>query len=480
MSVANIPVVDQRRLLDDLCRNDFATFVHRAFCELVPGHAYKPNWHLFAIFHALERCRRGETNRLIITMPPRHLKSICASVALPAYLLALDPTVRVVAASYSTELANKHAGDCRRVMGSPWYRRTFPRTRLSRIKNQEHNFETTRGGGRFSTSVGATLTGRGGGFIVIDDPLKPEDALSKTRREAVNSWFDSTLYSRLDDKSKDVIILIMQRLHVEDLVAHVQKTEHWEHLNLPAIAEVEERVAVGNGRYHERLPGDLLHPEREPIEIISAMQRRMGSYNFSAQYQQQPIPPEGEIIKLRWFRRYDSAPAKSGRDRIVQSWDTASKGEELSDYCVCTTWLLHGDEHYLLNVFREQLDYPELRRKVIEQAQAFRADTIVIEDKGTGTGLLADLRANRPSGVRRPIPYNPLGDKLTRIATHSALIEAGQVLLPARASWLEAFEQEMLLFPCGSNDDQVDSVSQYLGWHADRDRHGVTFIHDPI
>ncbi len=365
-------------------------------------------------------------------------------------------------------------------MQSAWYGRVFPKTRISSKKNQELNFETTRLGYRFATSVGGTVTGRGGDFLIIDDPLQPEEALSQERRGAVNDWFSSTLYSRLDNKREDVIILIMQRLHVEDLVAHVQLIEDWEVLDLPAIAEVSERVPLGSGRFHVREPGEVLHPEREPYEELMRMKLRMGSYNFSAQYQQQPIPPEGEIIRLGWFRHYERPPKTNPGDMVVQSWDTASKGEELSDYSVCTTWLRSGEDHYLLHVAREKLGYPDLRRRVIELAREWAATTIVIEDKGTGTALIDDLQRDRPSGVRRPIRYLPKGDKLTRIAAHSATIEAGHVLLPTKASWLADFETEVKLFPNGRYDDQVDSISQYLGWLAERDRNACWIIHDPV
>ena len=175
-------------------------------------------WHL-------AQCLDGNIRRRLITVPPRHLKSICASVAFPAWALGHDPSLRIIAASYSTELARKHALDCRAVLESSWYKDVFPGTRLHRDKNTELEFMTSRRGFRLATSIGGTLTGRGGNLIIIDDPMKPADAQSETRRRTVAQWFDSTLYSRLDNKADDRIVLIMQRLHMDDLVGHVLEQE---------------------------------------------------------------------------------------------------------------------------------------------------------------------------------------------------------------------------------------------------------------
>jgi hypothetical protein len=287
-----------REVLELALRTDLATFTHRTFQIVAPAQIYRHNWHVDAIAWHLRQCAQGRINRLAINLPPRHLKSIAASVAFPAWLLGHDPTIRIICASYSENLAGKHALDCRAVMESDWYRRVFLDTRLSREKNAELNFVTTRHGFRYSTSVGGTLTGRGGNFMIIDDPIKPEDAMSDSRRSAVNEWFDRTLYSRLDNKRKDVIILIMQRLHIDDLTGHVLGKEPWVHLNIPAIAEAEQRIRLAPNRLYSRRLGELLHEARESKADLARIRATIGSFNFSAQYQQRPIPLEGEIV--RW------------------------------------------------------------------------------------------------------------------------------------------------------------------------------------
>src|SRR6202051_3122815 len=171
------------RLLQALLRNDFRVFVEKVFLTLTPGQTYIRSWHIDAIAYRLERIRRGEIKRLIINMPPRSLKSITASVAFPAFVLGHDPTRRIICVSYSGDLAKKHANDFRAVMEDGWYREIFPGTRIGQ-KDSESEIELTARGFRLATSVGGTLTGRGGQLIVVDDPLEPDGALSDNTRSA--------------------------------------------------------------------------------------------------------------------------------------------------------------------------------------------------------------------------------------------------------------------------------------------------------
>jgi hypothetical protein len=174
-----------------------------------------------------------------------------------------------------------------------------------------------------TTSVGGTLTGRGGDVIIIDDPLKPQDAHSESARESQKQWLTGTLLSRLDHKSEGSIIVVMQRLHPDDLVGHLIEQGGWNHLNLPAIAETDCIIPLGINRYHHRRVGDLLHPERDDQATLDDLKRTMGSMEFAAQYQQAPVPRDGNLIKWSWFKFYDSPPRPGSGDRLIVSWDTA-------------------------------------------------------------------------------------------------------------------------------------------------------------
>ena len=445
-----------------LLRCDLMSFTERAFYELNPQTRMFLAPHIELIAAKLDACRRGKIRRLIINVPPRHLKSLCASVAFPAWCLGHDPSAQIICASYGQDLADKFARDCRRVMGSVWYRQLFP-TRLAE-RQPVHDFATTRQGTRMATSVGGVLTGRGADMIILDDPLKPDEALSEPRRNAVNEWYRNTLLSRLNDKERGCIIIIMQRLHQDDLVGHVLEQEDWEVLVFPAIAEcdeVHEIISPLGRRLFEREVGDILHPERESMATLAQIRQTIGEYNFSAQYQQNPTPLGGAIIKTAWLLYYEPGERPERFSQIVQSWDTANKATELSDYSVCTSWGVHEKRYYLLDVFRQRLNYPDLKRKVRELASRFRPNKILIEDRASGTQLIQDLKAE---GVYAVTAYQPPPgtDKIMRLHAQTAHFENGRVLLPSKAPWLADYVSELTSFPGSRNDDQVDSTTQAL------------------
>jgi predicted phage terminase large subunit-like protein len=446
-----------------ICRGDFYTFMHRSFLELNPDSSFSHNWHNELIASKLESCFDGRITRLIINLPPRSLKSHAASVCFPAYVLGHKPSAQVICASYGQQLADKHSLDCRTLMNSEFFRRVFG-VRLSPRKQSVQEFLTTANGSRLATSVGGVLTGRGADFIIIDDPLKPDEAVSQTQRQAVNGWFDHTLYSRLNDKRTGCIIIIMQRLHEDDLVGHVIEQEEWEQVRLPGIAEEDEThqiLSLGRTRTVRRRAGEALHPEREPLEVLEKLRQTVGEYNFAGQYQQEPAPRGGGMIKAEWFRSYKPGEQPARFDCIVQSWDTANKTAELNDYSVCTTWAQKNRRIYLLDVLRRRMEYPDLKRAVRQHADLFHPTNILIEDKASGTQLIQELIRDGVYGVTR---YDPNMDKVMRLNSITNTVENGFVYLPTESHWRAAYVQELTTFPSGKYDDQADSTSQALDW----------------
>ena len=306
------------------------------------------------------------------------------------------------------------------------------------------------------------MTGRGGNFVIIDDPMKAQDTFSESARENVKEWYSHTLLSRLDNKAEDAIVLVMQRLHVDDLAGHLLEQGGWTHLNLPAIAESEHDVPIGPGRVHRRRPGDLLHADREPQLVLDEAKSEMGSMAFSAQYQQEPVTEDGNLVKWSWFRFYDEAPQRMRGDKIIISWDTAQSEKELASYSVAVVVQVRGETVYVLDVIRERLEYPELRRKAIALHRQWRnacdGYSLLIENKGSGMGLIQDLEREHIHAIA----IDPEGDKIMRMNNQTGRIEAGSVLLPRRAPWLEDFRRELCAFPGGRYNDQVDAFSQAL------------------
>ncbi len=452
------------RLYPDILRNDFCAFMHRAFLELNPHADFKPNWHLEVLAAKLEEVRLGTCKRLIINIPPRHLKSHAASIAFVAWLLGHEPAKQILAISYAQDLSDKLARDCRALMMSPFYQALFG-TRLSADRNAVAEFETTQGGYRLSTSVGGVVTGRGADVIIVDDPMKAGDALSELRRQDVNDWYDNTLRSRLNSQDEGAIILIMQRLHADDLVAHLQETETWDVLSLPAIAETDEyydlKTPYGRRLIHRRA-GEVLHPALLSAATLDGLRQSMTEYNFAAQYQQDPQPPSGLIVKRAWLKFYSEKEMPDRFDQIVQSWDTANKVTELSDYSVCTTWGLKGQKMYLLNVFRRKMEFPELKRTVRELAALRHASVVLVEDKSSGTQLIQELRADGFSRVEAAPANND--EKVMRLRAQTAKIEGHFVLFPEKAPWLADYLLELTAFPNAKHDDQVDSTVNALAW----------------
>lgn len=448
---------------------DLSCFIARSFVELNPGTPYLPNWHIGLIADRLMQVYERKIKRLIINIPPRNLKSICASVAFPAWALGRNPALKFICASYSSELSDKLARDTQMLMMSPFYREIFPGTQLSGNRRAAHDFTTTAHGYRYGVSAGGSLTGRGADFLIIDDPLKPDESLSESHRKRVNDWFDSTALSRLDNKQEGAIVIIMQRLHLDDLVGHVlAKGDDWHVLNLPAIAE-EETVHTFKTLFGPqtvtRQVGSILHAAREPWETLQDQRLRMGDYVFAGQYQQAPVPKGGAIIKEAWLQTYAPTELPENFELLVQSWDTASKTSESAAYSVCVTIGIKNQKAYIVDVFRKRMEFPTLKAEAIRLYRQFKPSCILVEDQSSGTQLIQEMKDVQMYSVKA---MKPNGDKEVRLIRHSVKFENGRIKLPQQAHWLPDYVQELISFPSSRFSDQVDATTQALDYLQER------------
>jgi predicted phage terminase large subunit-like protein len=448
-----------------LHKQGFKYFVREAFRQLHPNHPpLQLTWYMQAMCHALEQTSSGACRRLVINVPPRHGKSITAAVAFCAWILGQDPSAKILVGTYNEDLARLHDRQLKLIMESAEYRAAFPATVVDRKTTRQLELRTTAGGFRMAVTTGGSATGFGGDYIILDDCMKAQDAGSEAERIRVRDWYRGTVGTRLDNKGDGVIISIQQRLHEDDLTSYILDAGAT-HLNLPAIAQQSERIPIGPNAFHQRQPGDLLAPERENQETLNELRRELGSAVFGPQWLQDPTPPEGNIVRLEWFPRYDAMPERHRFLKVVQSWDTAFSAEPGSAYSVCTTWGYLEGRWYLLDVTRERLEYYDLKRRVISLHRKWKPDCVLIERASSGLALWQDLRTD---GSFRPIMWQVAKSKEERLRAQTGQMESGKIVLPQNAVWLEGYLHELKGAPSCRYWDQVDSTTQFLEFSLSR------------
>jgi predicted phage terminase large subunit-like protein len=438
---------------------DFAQFAKEFFPVVNPTKKLIDNWHLNIICAALQEVQMGKIKRLMINVPPRSLKSYIVSVAWPAWLLGADPTCRIMAASYSCALANKHSADCRYLMNSEKYQKIFAECSIKNGDDRKEKFITTKRGFRFATSVGGTVTGEGGDILIVDDPHNAVDISSSEKRDKVKSWFAQSFVSRLDNKKDGAIVVVMQRLHNDDLAGYLLETQPdlWHKLVIPSVADASVNYQYGNYS-HDFKKGELLHADREGDMELKRAMLELGDQNYEAQYLQRPSINENGLITKDLFRYFTNNPEPNPILTTI-SVDPAIKSGDDNSYSVISVWQMVEDKHYLLEIHRARLNYPMLKTALVNLVEKYSPKNILIEDKASGCSLIQDFRFNKIRGV---IPVNPRINKFARFSKVSGFFSQNKVFFKNDAIWLKDLENELLTFPDAKFDDQVDSISQYL------------------
>lgn len=399
-------------------------------------------------------------------MPPRHGKSQLVSKHFPAWCFGVDPDLSIIASSYGDDLSKRVNKDVQRIIDNPTYKEIFPNTSLNVKRNAGgYNmvmrtmdlFEIPGYNGSFrSTGVGGGITGMGCDILCIDDPFKDrKSADSPTIRQAVWDWYTSTAYTRLSPGGG--VLVTVTRWHENDLVGRLldamkqEGGDRWTVINYPAIAEHDEP---------HRKKGEALHPERYPLEMLARIHNNIGSYDWGALYQQHPTPRGGGVFKKKWLRHWSSLPKVF--DRVIQSWDFTFKDAASSDYVSGQVWGRIGGDFYLLDNDWDKMDFvAQVRAMQRMESRWPEALEKVVEDKANGPAIISALGSRIP-GI---IPYNPRGSKTARAYAISPLFEAGNVYLPPMDEehpWVKGFIDELLAFPNGAHDDQVDAMTQAL------------------
>ena len=438
-------------------------FTKSSWQAIEPGRKFYDNWHIDAISEHLQAVVEGKIKRLIINIPPRHMKSISVSVALPAWTWTIQPEKRFLFASYAGSLSIRDSVKCRRLIDSQWYKTYFGDI-YNLTTDQNQRFENDKTGQRIATSVDGALTGEGGDIIVIDDPHNVREAESSAVRQGVLDWWDQAMQTRLNDPKTGAFVIIMQRVHENDLTGHILGNERnaWDHLCLPAKYEIghptptRSTLGFGDPRTKE---GELLWPERVDEKTLENLEASLGTYASAGQLQQRPMPKGGGILKAKWWVPWDKEELPN-IEYVIQSYDTAFSTKDKSSYSARTTWGVFREDGQVnaivIEMWYDRVTYPELRKLAQESYEEWQPDAVLIEKKASGQSLLQDLRM---AGVP-VLAYNPDRDKEARAHASSALLEDGRIYFPSDKKWAKNLIDICAAFPAGDNDDIVDTCTQ--------------------
>jgi len=401
------------------------------------------------IIDSIEFLLNGHIKKLAIITPPRHGKTTLANVMAPAYALGRNPTETIISVSYGSELSETWGRRVRNILSDPAFSEIFPSCKLSPDSAAAYRFTTTAGGEYSAVGRGGPVTGRGASLLILDDLIKDSsEANSDTTCRGIVEWLQHVAFTRLTPNGR--VVAISTRWSERDPMGWLLQQDGWTVLHLPAIAE-KENDPVG------RKIGEALWPSHYPVESLDAIRANVGSRVFQCLYQGNVAAAQGTIFKRDWFRHYTTPPEKF--KRIVQSWDTSFKTGATNDYSVCATIGETENGFYLLALYRDKVEFPELKRKVAEQADFWKPSEIYVENRASGQSLVQELKLSTSYPV---IAIEVDRDKETRASATTGYYEAGRVFFPEGASWLSILEDELASFPGGLFDDCVDAISQAL------------------
>lgn len=446
----------------EIASRSFAEFAKMAWPVLEPSTQIKWGWALDAICAHLEAVHRGEINRLLINVPPGMMKSLLTGVLFPAWEWGPGgkPSLRFLTTAHKETLAVRDNLKCRRLIQSDWYQERWP-LKLAGDQNAKTKFENAHTGFRESMSF-TSLTGSRGDRVIIDDPLSVDDAFSAPALLAAEQTFLEAVPSRINNE-KSAIIVIMQRLHESDTSGIiVSKNLGYEHLMLPMEFEEARRCHTSIGFTDPRkAEGELLFPERFAPKQVEELKKTMGSFAWAGQFQQRPVPRGGGMFQSSWVQywSHDSLPRKF--DKMVMSWDMAFKDSSASDFVVGQVWGKAGANFYLLDQIRGRMDFVKTLDNFVALHQKWpKVLRKLVEDKANGPAIIRTLK-NKVPGI---VAINPKDSKVARASAITCLFEAKNVYLPPPDlyPWVEEYVAELLSFPAGAHDDQIDGTSQAL------------------
>ena len=432
---------------DQAIRDDFLTFVKYMWPDFIEGEHHK------IMSEKFNRVAKGELKRLIINMAPRHTKSEFASFLFPAWMMGRNPSMKIIQATHTTELAVGFGRKTKNLLDSDEYKEIFPDVRLAADSKASGRWDTSSGGMYYAVGVGSNLAGRGGDLVIIDDPHSDQTAMSNSGFDDAWDWYTGGPRQRLQPGGS--IVLVQTRGAETDMTGQLLRAmakdplaDQWEVVELPAIFDDDTAC----------------WPEYWSLEDLISVKSSIPPSKWNAQYQQNPTGEENAIIRREWWQRWERETVPS-LEFVIQSYDTAFSKRETSDYSAITTWGVfypvdgEGPNLILLDSKKGRWDFPELKARAFDEYKFWDPDTVIIEAKASGLPLTHELR-----NIGIPVVnFTPSrgNDKVSRVHAVSPLFEAGMVWAPDEVFADELIE-EVAAFPNGENDDLVDSMTQAL------------------
>jgi predicted phage terminase large subunit-like protein len=460
----------EKELLRRKCVAEFKSFVVEMWDVIEPSQPFVDGWHIDEICKHLEAVAEFQIKKLVINIPPRHMKSLLCSVLFPAWVWLKYPNRKFIYGSYAEAIAIRDSIKTRNLVLSDKYRSLFKiKWSLSEDQNQKKVFQNTEGGERVAVGVGSGLTGQGGDYLFIDDPINAIDAFSESVRDSANLWHDMTFSTRYNNADSHAKVIIMQRLHEDDMTGHVLKNGTYEHLIMPARfdpdADLKSHTTL---RFVDprKIKNQLLWPARFNEAAIIDLERDLKEHS-EAQLQQDPKPPKGGLFPRDHWQFFETPP--SPIIDLVQFWDCAEKPGITNDYSVCATWARTENGFYLLDLWRDKVDAPTLEVMAQTLYKKWRPTTMVIEDKSHGTSLIQYLARFTTLPI---IPMLPTKSKELRAISASSTVKAKKCFLPKEGTFVKDFIKEHEKFPRGKNDDQVDTTSMSIIYFNEMDGSG--------
>ena len=439
-----LQVLHAEKKIQNKAKNDFLSFVKCMWPDFVEGSHHR---HIAEKFNKLAK---GEINRLIVNMPPRHTKSEFASYLLPSWMVGRNPKLKIIQTTHNAELAVRFGRKAKNLIDSDDYQKIF-KTTLQEDSKAAGRWETSQGGEYFAAGVGGAITGRGADLLIIDDPHSEQDAMSKTSLDSAYEWYTSGPRQRLQPGGK--IVLVMTRWSTRDLTGKLianqkePKSDQWHVVEFPALME-----------------HGPVWPEYWQQEELEKVKATLPVGKWNAQWMQQPTSEEGAILKREWWMKYPHEEIPS-LQHVIQSYDTAFLKKETADYSAITTWgVFYPTEDspanlILLDAIKGRYEFPELRRLALQQYKYWQPETVIVEAKASGLPLMYELRQmDIPVVSFTPSKGN---DKHSRVNAVAPLFESGMIWAPEQ-KFAEEVIEECASFPHGDHDDLVDSTTQAI------------------